>query len=246
MATAYVNAAIYTADPAHPWASDARRARGRGLSSPSATTAEAANAVAAADEIVDLGGRMVMPCGGPRRSHAPHKRPQPVGGVVRSPMLARRRSSRRCARRRGPRPVDAHGNRWLVGGPILGPERPSAPPVPTGRSSTATFPDEPVMLHDRSAHNVLVNSRALRTGRHRRLRRRTGRNGKVVRAADGRPTGELHEQAHWPVFRVMVVHDDDVMGLAVRHARDLNHRYGVTSVQDASSTAQLQRVLRAL
>ena len=239
MSTAYVNAAVYTGDPERPWASSLVERDGVVVAV--GDDAETADEVAAADEVVDIGGRMIMPGVHDAHTHL-------VSGLNRwevsfatdageAEIVAALRAWD------GPRPVDARGNRWLVGGRYW-PESLGAN-GPDRAFLDAAFPDEPVMLHDRSAHNVLVNSTALELAGIDASTPDT-KNGKVVRDADGRVTGELYEQARWPVFRVMGVHDDDVMGLAVRHARDLNHTYGVTSVQDASSTAQLLRVLRSL
>lgn len=239
MSKAYVNAAIYTAAPARPWASVLVERDGVVVAVGDAD--ETAAAVASADEVVDLEGRMVMPGIHDAHTHL-------VSGLNRwevafPPEAGEPQIIQALLAWDGPRPVDDRGNRWLIGGRYwpesLGPDGPDRAFL------DAAFPDDPVLLHDRSAHNVLVNARAMELAGINADTPEV-RNGRAVRDAAGRLTGELHEQARWPLFRTMGMHGDDIMALAVRHARDLNHRYGVTSVQDASSTAQLLRVLRAL
>jgi predicted amidohydrolase YtcJ len=239
MSTAYVNAAVYTGDPERPWATSL--VEHAGVVDAIGDDAQTAEAVASAGRVVDLGGRMVMPGVHDAHTHL-------VSGLNRwevsfAPDAGEPEIRAALQAWDGPRPVDAHGNRWLVGGrywpEALGPDGPDRAFL------DAAFPDEPVLLHDRSAHNVLVNARALELAGIDESTPDT-KNGRVVRDRDGRVTGELYEQSRWPVFRVMGVHDDDVMEEAIRYARDLNHRFGVTSVQDASSTAQLLRVLARL
>lgn len=239
MSKAYVNAAIYTATGGAPWAS--AMIEQDGVISAIGDAAALSDAVAAADEVVDLGGRMVMPGVHDAHTHlvsglnrwevafAAHAGPEEILEAL----LAWD----------GPRPKDAQGNSWLVGGrywpEVFGDAGPNRAFL------DEAFPDVPVLLHDRSAHNALVNSYALELAGIDESTPDT-KNGRVIRDASGRVTGELYEQARWPLFRVMGVHDDSIMELAVRHARDLNHQFGVTSVQDASSTGQLLKVLRSL
>jgi predicted amidohydrolase YtcJ len=200
-----------------------------------------ARRVATADEIVDLGGRMVMPGIHDAHTHL-------VSGLNRWEVAFPAGAGETeildaLTAWTGPCPTDAAGNAWLVGGRYW----PDAlePHGPRRDFLDAAFPDRPVMLNDRSAHNVLVNSVALELAGIDENTPDT-KNGRVIRDADGRLTGELYEQARWPVFRVLGRHSDEIVTDAVRYAVGLNHQYGVTSVQDASSTEQLLRVLGAL
>ncbi|MBY4274974.1 amidohydrolase [Rhodococcus fascians] len=239
MQKAYVNAAVYTGQSPASWASVILESEGK--ISAVGDSASLAEEISEAYEVIDLGGRMVMPGIHDAHTHLvsglnrwevalPH-------GAGEAEILDALRSWN------GPRPVDRQGNRWLIGGRYWpdsfgdkGPDR---------AFLDREFPDEPVVLHDRSAHNVLVNSCALRLAGIDDGTPDT-ENGEVIRDATGRLTGELYEQARWPVFRALGTHADSVMSQAIRYARDLNHRYGVTSVQDASSTEQLLRVMSQL
>jgi predicted amidohydrolase YtcJ len=239
MSKAYVNAAVYTGRRADPWASVIVEQDGKISAVGDLVSLDAE--VSAVDEIVDLDGRMVMPGIHDAHTHL-------VSGLnrweVALPHGAGEEEVLRALRAwDGPRPVDAQGNRWLIGGRYW-PESLS-PEGPDRAFLDEAFPDEPVVLHDRSAHNVLANARALELAGIGADTCDT-KNGRVVRDSTGRPTGELYEQARWPLFRVLGRHDDGVMEQAIRYARDLNHRYGVTSVQDASSTEQLLRVMGVL
>ena len=78
------------------------------------TTPQAADEVAAADEVVDVGGRMVMPGVHDAHTHL-------VSGLNRwevsfAPDAGEAEILEALRAWDGPRPVDAHGNRWLVGG----------------------------------------------------------------------------------------------------------------------------------
>ncbi|MGP4029894.1 amidohydrolase [Actinomadura sp. 3N407] len=234
--TTYVNGAIYTCDPAREWASVLLVRDGVIISV--GDRAELAQQIQAADEVVDLDGRMVMPGVHDAHTHL-------ISGLNRAEVAFPPGADEDAIVAAlhgwdGPRPVDANGNEWLIGGRYW----PGAID-PHKAFLDEAFPDTPVMLHDRSAHNELLNSRALELAGINALTPDTT-HGKIIRDASGEPTGELYEHARWPGYRVVGQHSEETVTAAIRWAVELNHRYGVTSLQDASSSAQLLTVLRKL
>ncbi|MEV8273060.1 amidohydrolase [Microbacterium sp. NPDC077184] len=138
---------------------------------------------------------------------------------------------------------DAHCA-WHVGGEVF-------PPAITGEAALtrahldAAFPDEPVYLYDYSIHHGVANSRALALadiGEEDEF----GHGGAYIRDENGRLTGELVEEATWKVLRSIPDRPDEEYLAAVRWAVGVCHRFGITSVQEASASEQALRAYAAL
>ena len=142
-----------------------------------------------------------------------------------------------------PCPEDHLGNRWVVGGRYWPDSLTQGGPHKAFLDEA--FPDQPVVINDRSAHSILVNSTALRLAGIDETTTFAGQ-GEIVRDADGAQTGVLHDMARGLIYAVIGQHSPAVLNESVQHAVHLQHRYGVTSVQDASSTRWLLRSLTSL
>ena len=107
------------------------------------------------------------------------------------------------------------------------------------------FPDRPLYIVEHSWHHGMGNSRALEIA---------GINdttpdpveGKIVRDNMGRATGELIEKAAWLVKQHIPETPSDEARNAIKWIIAMHSRYGVTSVQDAETTAQTLKELKAL
>jgi predicted amidohydrolase YtcJ len=163
--------------------------------------------VGAADEVVDLGGRLLLP--GFTDAHV-----HPVqGGVERlgCDLTGAVNAADALARVRAY--ADAHRElAWVVGGGWL--KEHFTGGLPTAAELDAVVPDRPVVLRDNSHHAVWVNTAALRVA--------------------GSPSdGTLHEEemdlvtVHLPVETL----DEQVAGLL--EAQEYLHSLGVTGWQDA-------------
>lgn len=233
--TAYVNARIYTVNRGQPWAEAMLVHDGIIVAVGSET--DLRDRMLAADQVVDLEGRMVMPGIHDAHTHLIHglgdyEAVFPQGADEQAIVNA-------LQAHRGPGPVDRQGHEWLVGGRYW-----SDVITPTKGFLDRAFPDTPVMLHDRSAHNELLNTKALElVGINRNTE--DPPYGEVIKDERGEPTGELIEQARWPVYRE-IRYPVSMVEKALLHSISLNHRFGITSVQDASTTAQMLEVFQEL
>jgi hypothetical protein len=100
--------------------------------------------------------------------------------------------------------------------------------------------DRPVMIHDSSFHNACLNSRALALAGVQDMP--DPPNGHIVRDADGRATGMLHEEVI-PVVadRLPDLSDEDRMA-GLRAAQAHANRHGITGVLDARISAMEERI----
>lgn len=109
----------------------------------------------------------------------------------------------------------------------------------------AAVPDRPCFIMASDGHNGCINSRACEA---LGLDAATPdpQNGHFVRAADGQPTGMLHERAvTWVTERMPPITDADY-AQGVRFAQAHANRHGITGVLDASVEERHARVYRAL
>ncbi|MBC3421916.1 MULTISPECIES: amidohydrolase [Pseudomonas] len=108
------------------------------------------------------------------------------------------------------------------------------------------FPDRPVFISDYTIHNALVNSKALEiAGLNSDV---TDPNGGhfVRREGSSELTGELVERARWAVSAAIPEYSSDIYEDALRWSVSMAHRYGITSVQEASASLPELKALRAL
>lgn len=141
-----------------------------------------------------------------------------------------------CAENRGP-------DEWLVAsayGPGMFPDQ------KVDRTHLDKFfPDRPVYIVEHSWHHGLANSVALQLAG---IDPKTPdpEKGTIIRDQAGRATGELVENATWLVTQYIPPASEEDFRKAVKWAIGTHNRYGVTSVQDASTTKLLLRELNAL
>ncbi|NKX53128.1 amidohydrolase [Arthrobacter mobilis] len=242
MKTAFINASIYTVNPDQPWAEALLVEDGK--ISAVGSEGEVRDAAPEGTDFVDLDGRMVMP-----GIHDAHLHLLFSGLKFRfeprlSPGAAPQQIIEDLKTCHCHGPKDAAGNEWIIGGeffpPAFGDEGVDR------RFLDEAFPEQPVFLYDYSIHHGLANSRALELAgisdsvddpRGGRFIRREG---------TGELTGELVEQARWPVMRAMPGHPDQTNAEAVAWAVSMCHKYGITSVQEASANPPALRAFRTL
>ncbi|MGY1813371.1 amidohydrolase [Blastococcus sp. SYSU D00820] len=242
MATAYVNGRVYTVDPTRPWAEAALVEDG--VFTAVGSDGEVRAAAPPGTDVVDLGGRMVMP-----GIHDAHIHLLASGLKFRfearlTPFATPEQIAAELAACGCTGPAEDGGEPWLVGGEYFpqgfgeaGPDRAFLDEV---------FPDRPVFLYDYSIHHGLANTRALEAaGLTAETEDPPG--GRYPRRPGTRElTGELVEQARWPVMRAIPDHPDEVYRDAVAWAAATCHRFGITSVQEASASPQALRAFGAL
>lgn len=132
---------------------------------------------------------------------------------------------------------------WLIAGDVF--------PTPAGearldlRMLDEAFPDTPVFVNEYSQHHAFANSVAL--ARAGITADATDSNGAVyARDAEGRLTGELVERATWRVQHLLPKPDLEHVKRTLRWAVGMCHRYGITSVQEASASREELRALSEL
>lgn len=240
--TAYVNGRVYTVDARSRWAEALLVTDGRITTVGSSDEIRAA---APADaESMDLRGGMVMPGLHDAHTHMLlsglkfhyEQRLTPNAGAE---QIVQDLTAGCCT---------GHGSAlpdgWIIGGEFnplaLGDDRPDRAWL------DEAFPDRPVYLFDYSIHHALVNTRALElAGLTAETPHPPG--GRFVRRPDsGELTGELIEQATWPVNRVMPDYSADIYRAAMAWAVKVCNSVGITSVQEASTGPQVLGALAAL
>ncbi|MFL1453976.1 amidohydrolase [Marinobacter sp. GN3S48] len=236
----FINGRIYTVNAEAPWV-DAMLVRD-GVIQALGSDRELRNAVGSEVEVVDLEGRMLMP--GIHDAHI-HLLMSGLkfGFECRVSMDANADQVAEqlcdCLKCRS-----SKLSNWVIGGEF----NPYA--FEEGTLDRAAldqkFPDRPVYLFDYSIHHALVNSKALELAginastpdpRGGRFVRRTGSD---------EPTGELVERARWPVSRVIPPYEPDIYRDALRWSQEMAHRFGITSVQEASASLPELKALREL
>ena len=242
MSTVFLNGEIYTGNRNQPWA-EALLVR-NGKIEAVGTGTDVLAAAGPGPEVVDLQGRMVMP--GIHDAHLhllfsglKFKYEARLSPDADAETIITELKSCSCA---GPK--DKHGNQWIIGGEF----------VPAnfthGVDNTLlneAFPDTPVYLYDYSIHHGLANAKALELAGLATDQAQENPGGRLVRdSTTGRLTGELVEQATWPVQSAIPDYPQEVYLDAVRWAVSRCHEFGITSVQEASASPQALAALRTL
>lgn len=192
------------------------------------TTAQIAALPHAGAQVVDLGGRTLMP--GLYDSHVHlymaglemrscHVAPDAGAAALKSSLAA-------CRARTRP-------GEWIVGGSwVAGSFRPGEQ---TARLLDQASPDHPVVLYDQSRHSAWLNTAALRlAGISRSTPNPKG--GAIDRDARGEPTGILREQAQGLAEAVIPRKTMAEQMQAVKDASDLMLSYGIVGLIDAMVT----------
>ncbi|TDD87746.1 amidohydrolase [Saccharopolyspora karakumensis] len=242
MATALLNGRIHTVDPVVPWVQAALIEDG--AFTIVGSDDEVRSAAPDDTEFIDLHGHLAMPglhdahthllFSGLKFRHEARLTPSGTPGEI-----VRDLQECQCGEL-----VDEGELAWIVGGEFV----PSA--FEEGELDRSfldrAVPDQPVFLYDYTIHHGLANTKALEIAGLSddtpdppggRLMRRPGTN---------QLTGELVEQARWPVMRAIPDYRSEIYRDAVGWAASTCHRYGITSVQEASASPQALAAFRDL
>ncbi len=233
----YRNGRVYTVDDSRPWAQ--------------ALAIEGERLVFVGDdegvekyigpetEVIDLGGRMVMPGIHDAHTHLLWAGLQLNYGcqfssdVTLDEMLEKLRE---CA-------ADRPEDEWLVAGLSSYDQFPENKPHRSHLDEV--FPDTPVFLREGTFHHALVNTRALEiAGIDEDTQAPYG--GALPRDEAGRLTGELVETATELVEPYLPAMPAGLNLAALRWAVEINNQYGITSVQEASTNLPTLQTLAAL
>ncbi|KAH8896453.1 hypothetical protein GQ53DRAFT_714130 [Thozetella sp. PMI_491] len=132
---------------------------------------------------------------------------------------------------------------WVLGGAYLSMNFPDD--TPDRVHLDQLWPDQPVLLREFSGHKILLNSVALkRLNIDDSIADPPG--GSYVRREDGTLTGEVFESATDDVWRGLPIPPLAQVKRALSHAISICHRYGITSVQEASASTIHLHALREL
>jgi predicted amidohydrolase YtcJ len=219
----FVNGAVYTVDAARSWAKAVAVKDGRILAV--GTDADVADLTGPGTEVVDLGGRMLLP--GFQDAHV-----HPVSGGI--DMLQCDLHDFATASEFVRAVADyalAHPDQpWILGGGWSMDAFPGG--TPTKELLDEVVPDRPVFLPNRDGHGAWVNSTALKLGGVTRDTPDPA-DGRIERDAQGEPSGTLHEGAMNLVGTLAPApsRQDQYAGLLKGQA--YLHSLGVTGWQDA-------------
>lgn len=221
-----VNARVYTADDSRPLA-DAFAVRD-GRVAFVGSTREARSLAGATTRVVDLGGKTVIP--GMVDAHAHYSglaetlSTVDLMGVPSYDELIRRVQARAATLPKGSW-VQGRGwdqNQWADG------------EFPTHERLTAAVPDHPVYLTRVDGHAALVNRAAMQAASLTRGSRDPS-GGRILKAANGEPTGVLIDRAQGLVSRVIAPPSREQTRQALLDAQSAMHRWGLTGVHDAGA-----------
>ena len=233
----YSNAKIYTQDPARPWA-DALAIRDDKFIAVGSEE-EIEKFLGDETKIINLNDRMVMP-----GIHDAHTHLEWSGIFMHHECTLPENANadtivttlKACQVRR---PGD-----WITAGLYspagFGNERPD------NKFLNEAFPDTPVFLTDYSAHHGLANAKALElAGIDENTPDPYG--GTIIRnSQSGTASGELVETATSLMQKVIPAYDYDVYQEAIEWAIQTCNQYGITSVQEASTTRRELEILNEL
>ena len=224
----FVNGAVYTVDAARRWAEAVAVRDGRIFAL--GTTDDLAELRGSSTEVVDLGGRMLVP--GFQDAHV-----HPINAgleQLRCDLSQDHGLEAYIDRIRAY--VSSHPTAsWILGGGW------SVDVFPGGNPRAETLDDlvsdRPVFLPNRDGHGAWVNSRALELAG---ITRDTPDpyDGRIERDADGTPTGSLHEGAMDLVVPLVPepTHEEMIDGLLL--VQSYLHSLGITAWQDALVDSQ--------
>jgi hypothetical protein len=216
----YVNALIWTGESAQPTA-EAFAVRGDRFVAVGAAAGMRALA-GPGTEVIDLGGRRVVPGFNDAHWHLPARKDARLDNAGSVEVIQQRLEEYAAGLPAGS---------WVTGRGWM----PSDFPGNTAdrRYLDAIFPDRPVVLRDRDGHQALANTRALQLAG---ITRDTPdpEDGLIARDAQGEPTGLLKEAASRLVRHLLPpLSADDTYQLLLEEVAAAA-RFGLTSLQDAT------------
>jgi predicted amidohydrolase YtcJ len=231
----FVDGGIYTVDAARSWAS-ALAVRGDRITYVG-TDAGARALVGPRTRVIDLKSRMLLP--GFQDSHVhPAEAPNPASKVDLHGLIRREQIFARIREY-----AQAHpGKRWILGeGWEQGAFLPSG--TPTKEMLDAVVPDRPALMI--GSHESWANSRALAAA-HITAATPDPADGRIGRDAQGQPTGMLFEHAEDLVQAVVPPLTPAEWVANLSYSLDTMTRLGITALEDAMATADIQRAYQTL
>ncbi len=235
--TVLVNGTIYTVDPGRPQVQALAIRRGRLLVLGSDDDVLASRGPETT--VIDLGGRAVVP-----GLHDAHGHVAGLGQSLEVLDLRRTRDVRELAARVAARAAETPAGTWIVG---RGWDQNTWPGAawPTAADLDAVTPDHPVLLTRVDGHAALVNTRAIEAAG---ITADTPdpEGGRVIRGADGGPTGVLVDAAVSLVSRHVPPPTPEAIRRRVALADATMARLGITTVHDAGVPLSTVRLYRAM
>jgi predicted amidohydrolase YtcJ len=195
--------------------------------------------VGPATEVIDLGGKLVLPGFNDAHVHF-----FSGGENLASVQLRDAKSEDEFRKRMAEFAARQPAGRWITGG---GWDHENWTParLPTRQMIDAVTAGHPVFVNRLDGHMALANSQALKlAGITRDTPDPPG--GAIVRDAAGEPTGVLKDAAMDRMDRVIPAPSEDQIAEAVRAAMRYAAENGVTSVQDMSAAPPILRVYQTL
>jgi len=216
------NAKVWTVDPSHPRAEAVAVLGDRIVAVGTAAEVDAWRG--AATRIIDAGGKLLLP--GFNDSHVHFI----SGGMQLDSVDLKDAASPEEFRDRIARRAAHYPGEWIMGGD-WDEEKWTPPRLPTRNLIDASTSGTPVFVSRYDGHEALANSAALKLAG---ITARTGdpKGGKIVRDAQGEPTGVLKDAAMDLVFKVIPPLTPERRMRAARRALGHAASLGVTSVQD--------------
>ena len=216
----YLNARVWTGDPAQP-AAEAFAVRGdRFIAVGPAPAIEAL--AGTATEIVDLEGRRVVPGFNDAHWHLPARKDARLDNAGSVAVIQQRLKDYAATL-----PAES----WVTGRGWMPPDFPGN--TAHKRYLDQVFPGRPVVIRDRDGHQALANARALQLAK---ITRDTPdpADGIIVRDASGEPTGLLKESAVSLVRDLLpALTTEDTYQLLIGEVTEAAS-LGLTSLQDAT------------
>ncbi|HVA21561.1 MAG TPA: amidohydrolase [Candidatus Micrarchaeia archaeon] len=219
----FTGGAVYTVDPARPWAEAVAVRDGR-ITAVGADE-EVRPLIGPRTAVIELTGRMLLP--GFQDSHV-----HPVfGGLQRLRCDLSERHSLPDYLAEVRAYVERHPERpWVVGGGWAMDVFPGG--VPTAAALDRVVADRPVYLSNRDGHGAWVNTRALELAGIDASTADPG-DGRIERDAQGCPTGALHEGAMDLVSRLAPAPTAAEYRRGLLTGQEYLHQFGITGWQDA-------------
>jgi predicted amidohydrolase YtcJ len=231
------NARIYTVDESRPVVEALAVRGGRILFAGSAREAMALRG--SATRVLDLDGRTVIP--GMVDAHA-HL--LGLGEMLRNVDLVGTRSYDEVIARTAARAKTLPAGAWVLGRGWdqnqWGDTR-----FPTHDALSRAIPDHPVVLGRIDGHAVLANAAAMRAAGITAATK-DPEGGRIVRDAQGNPTGVFVDNAEGLVTRAMADLSRDEKRTAIRNAITEMHRWGLVGMHDAGAGAEVLGIYEEL
>lgn len=108
------------------------------------------------------------------------------------------------------------------------------------------FPSTPVLIREMSGHKILLNSEALRRLNIDVYKSQPPAGGVYVRREDGAMTGELFETATGAAWTNLPIPPLAIVKESISQSIKTCHRFGITSIQEASANTLYLHALREL